>query len=145
MVASIPQEAIDLCKKWEGLFLRAYLCPANVPTVGYGATGSDIKLGMTVTKEWAEQRLLKELESALHYALTLSPNLAMYPLKLAAIVSFIYNLGPTRYKASTLRRRVSEERWGEAAIEIQRWNKGGGRVLRGLTLRRADEAKLLLK
>ena len=140
----VSSVAIALCKKWEGLYLKAYLCPAGIPTVGYGATGKDVKLGMVVTKEWAEERLLKELSKAQTEALKLSPILLSHPLQLAAIVSFIYNLGATRYAASTLRKRVNAGIWHEAAMEIQRWNRGGGRVLRGLVARRAEEAKLLL-
>jgi lysozyme len=140
----IPKQAVDLCKKWEGLYLKAYLCPANVPTVGYGATGKDIKLGMVVTEEWAEDRLEKELQHAMHWALKLSPNLINYENKLAAIISFIYNCGNGAYAASTLRRKVRAEEWQEAAEQLLKWNKAGGKVLRGLTLRRMDEAKLLL-
>ncbi len=140
----VSKEAIALCKKWEGLYLKAYLCPAGVPTVGYGATGKDIKLGMTVTKEWAEERLLKELEKAQVEALRLSPILAKHPFRLAAIVSFIYNLGATRYAASTLRRKINEGIWWEAAIQIQRWNRAAGKVLRGLVSRRQEEARMLL-
>lgn len=134
---------VALCKKWEGLKLDAYLCPAGVPTVGWGATGPDVKLGMTVTLEWAEQRIRRDVLAALSEAQRLSGNLKQYPRKHAAIGSFIYNLGSARYRASTLKKRVDEERWDEAVTEIQRWNKAGGRVLKGLVLRRAEEARLL--
>ena len=66
--AAIPravcQAAIDLVKHFEGLHLKAYLCPVGVPTVGYGHTGPDVRLGMTITKAQAEQLLAADLAEA---------------------------------------------------------------------------------
>ena len=63
--------------------------------------------------------------------------------RLSAIADFCYNLGTTRYKSSTLRRKVRDSDWLDAADELQKWVWGGGRKLPGLVLRRQAEAALL--
>jgi lysozyme len=63
--------------------------------------------------------------------------------RLAAISSFIYNLGAGAYRGSTLRKRINASDWEGAKEQIIKWNKAGGKVLRGLTKRREAEAALL--
>ena len=64
------------------------------------------------------------------------------PNRLGAPVDFAYNLGANNLKTSTLRRRVNEGRGDEVPAELRKWVRGGGRVLRGLVLRREAEAAL---
>ena len=64
------------------------------------------------------------------------------PNRLGALVDFAYNLGANNLKTSTLRRRVNEGRGDEVPAELRKWVRGGGRVLRGLVLRREAEAAL---
>lgn len=135
----------DLIRRWEGFRARAYLCPAGVWTCGYGSTGPDIRPGTHMTSVEAEQRMRRDAMSSVMSALQLSPCLANDDDKLCAVADFIYNLGATKYKASTLRKRVDAQDWEAAAKEIARWTRGGGRVLPGLVARRADEKALLLK
>ena len=59
-----------------------------------------------------------------------------------ALVSFAFNLGAGNLKQSTLLRKVNARDFAGAAQEFQRWNKGGGKVLPGLTRRRACEGLL---
>ena len=74
----------------------------------------------------------------------LSPILAAEPdRRIAALTSFAYNCGLGNYRISTLRRRVNQRDWPEAAREIMKWNKAAGRVMAGLTRRRAAEAVFL--
>ena len=96
-----------------------------------------------ITKEEAKSYAWHELNQCLKNAIRYSPVLAEYPDKLAAIASFIYNLGAGAYQGSTLRRRINEEDWDGAKVQILRWNKAGGVVLKGLTRRRQAEAALL--
>jgi lysozyme len=99
---------------------------------------------MTCTQEWAEARLTKGLSASTCESIKLTPVLVLASdPRLAAITDFIYNLGATRYKGSTLRKRIAAQDWAGAMKEIVKWNKGGGRVLPGLVLRRAAEAALL--
>lgn len=137
-----------LIRLFEGLKLVAYLCPANVWTYGYGSTrkadGTPVKKGDKLKNE-AEAEVLMRFDAwrFVVAALRASPVLGRHPEKLCAIADFCYNLGSTRYKASTLRRRVNEERWDEAGEELLKWVWGGGRKLPGLVKRRIAERKLL--
>lgn len=113
-------------------------------TIGWGCTGPDINEDTVWTRQQAEDRLEAEV---LHFAtgvLKLSPSLSSeQPRKLAAIISFAFNCGLGSYRISTLKKRVDAQDWHEAQKEIVRWNKAAGRVLKGLTLRRQAEAKML--
>lgn len=131
----------DLIRRFEGLRLRAYVCPAGVPTIGYGATGPDVKLGLMWTREQAEERMQRDA------ALFSSATRKLCPRQegdnLAALADFAYNLGATRLAGSTLRRKVNAGDIEGARRELAKWVRGGGRVLPGLVARRAAEAALL--
>lgn len=142
--------ALDLIKKWEGLhkvksdgLVYAYLCPALVPTIGYGTVVPSLSFG-PITPEVAEKFLEVDAERCAASALAMSPSLASRPYALDAITSFIYNLGQARYRASTLRRKINEGDFSAAAFEIKRWVWAGGRKLPGLIARRTEEAQWLL-
>lgn len=140
----IPAALPDLIRRFEGLRLKPYRCPAGVPTCGYGHTGPDVRMDSpSVTRALAELWLEEDAERACRAALALSPSLAGQDDRLAAIADFIFNLGAGRYKASTLRRRVAADDWAGAADQLSRWVWGGGRKLPGLVVRREAEAKLL--
>lgn len=137
-----------LCRRFEGLYLTPYMCPAGVPTIGYGATfyedGTRVTLrDPRITRERAEALLLWHVRR--HYlpaVVQLCPGVDS-PERLAALIDFTFNLGAGNLRVSTLRKRVNAGRWGEVPTELLRWNKAGGRVLRGLTLRRQAEADLI--
>lgn len=142
---------VDLVKRFEG-YAKAlpdggcttYLCAAGVLTIGYGTTGKDIVPGMRWTREQAESRLAADLAKFRRGVIELSPVLAEESeARQTAIISFAYNCGLGAYRDSTLRKCVNREDWEGAQRQIMRWNKAGGRVLRGLTLRREAERDLL--
>lgn len=139
----------SLCRTFEGLRLKPYLCPAGYPTQGYGTVnkpeGTKVKLSdLPITKEVADSWLLHELQyTYMAGILQASPNLIKYPKALAAITDFAYNLGVPRYRASTLRRMINAENWVGARQELRKWVRGGGKVLAGLEKRRQAEALLL--
>jgi lysozyme len=64
--------------------------------------------------------------------------------KAAAILDFAFNLGTGNLKASTLRKRILASEWAAVPNELRKWNKAGGKVLRGLTLRRDSEVALFV-
>ena len=138
-----------LCRTFEGLSLKPYLCPAGKPTIGYGSTlyedGSWVTLqDQPITAERAEALLqLTLMRDYLPGVLKSSPGLLKFPNRLGAMLDFCYNCGVPRYRASTLRKRIDAEDWAGARVECLKWNKGGGRVLRGLRLRREAEVALL--
>lgn len=144
----MPRFLADLIRRFEGLFLKPYLCPAKVPTVGYGSTayedGRPVKMtDPPITTARAESMMLHDAELFARAAGNLSPILYQNEARHAAIADFCYNLGTTRYKASTLRRRVERGDWNGAAEELQKWVWGGGKKLPGLVARRQAEAALL--
>lgn len=130
-----------LIRRFEGLRLKAYICPAGIPTIGYGSTGPDIQLGMVWTKEQAEARMLRDASRFLSVARKYCPGLQDEPL--AAIADFAYNLGAARLKGSTLRRKINLGDMDGAKTELSKWVRGGGRILPGLVIRRQAEAGLL--
>lgn len=140
--------AASLCRRFEGCYLKPYLCPAGVPTIGYGATfyqdGRKVQLtDPPITKAQAEDLLLWMIRSRfLPSTVSLCPG-ADTPSRLAALCDFAFNLGIGNLKASTLRRRVNDGNWDDVPAQLRKWNKAGGRVLRGLTLRREAEVSLI--
>jgi lysozyme len=133
-----------LIKQFEGCSLKAYRCPAKVLTIGFGST-HNVKEGMIWTQEQADEALFKEATACIGQALKASPVLTgESPKRQAAIADFIYNCGITKYNISTLKKKVDAKDWPNAINEIKKWNKGGGKVLKGLVKRRAKEAELLL-
>ena len=137
---------IKLIKESEGCQLTSYKCPAGVWTVGWGFTGVEVKQGVCWTQEKADECLLVTAMSVLDRAVKYSPILATVNIeKLAAIADFIYNLGVGNYAKSTLKKQVDAGNWLAASSEIKKWNKAAGKELKGLTIRRAKEAHLLLE
>lgn len=140
--------AAALCKRFEGLYLTSYLCPAGVPTIGYGATyyqdGRRVTLSdPPITRVQAEELLTWMIRTKyLPAVLRLCPRLKD-PRRLAALIDFTYNLGAGNLQVSTLRKRVNAGDWGAVPDELRKWNKAGGRVLRGLTRRRDAEIVLI--
>ena len=141
---SIGKAGLDLIKKWEGVKLTAYMpTPNDVWTIGYGHTKT-ARPGMTITLQQAEELLVQDLkwvEEALvkHVKVPLNQN------QYDSLASFVYNLGETNFASSTLLRKLNAGDYLGAADQLPRWNKQKGKVLRGLTNRRAEERALFLK
>lgn len=147
--------AAELCRRFEGFSSKPYICPAGVPTIGYGSTyymdGRRVTLqDAPVTQEQANQLLVYELFH--NYApgvIRQCPILLALALqakdwrKLNAIVDFAYNLGVGRLQTSTLRRKINAQDWTGAKEQLMLWTRGGGKVLRGLVIRRQAECALL--
>jgi lysozyme len=140
--------AAALARRFEGLFLHPYLCPAGVPSIGYGATyyedGTRVTLkDAPITKARAEALLLWMVRHVyLPAVLKLCPNVNS-PERLAAIIDFAFNLGSNRLKTSTLRKRVNAGDWDGVPTELRKWIRGGGKVLRGLVLRCEARVRLI--
>ena len=147
-------QAIALCKHFEGFCEEPYLCPAGVPTIGYGSTcyanGTRVTMqDAPISAEDAEALLLYKL----HYyylpaVLRLCPGLLPMAIInndfgiINALTDFCYNLGAGRLQTSTLRRKINAQQWDEAQVELKKWRRAGGKVLQGLVLRRAAECDL---
>lgn len=136
----ISQAGLDLIKTFEGLRLNAYLCPANVWTIGYGTTNGVVP-GMTITQDEAEGLLREDVEKFERDVL----RLVTVPLEqhqFDALVSFTYNLGAGALGQSTLLRRLNAGEYSSAAAEFGKWVKAGNTTLPGLVRRRAAERKM---
>lgn len=144
------QDGINLIKRFEGCRLTAYADPATHGepyTIGYGTTSSagvgKISKGMTITLAQAESMLIRSLqayEQAVIRALTRAPNQHQFD----AMVSLAYNIGPGAFAGSSVAGRFNRGDVAGAADAFLMWNKAGGKVMQGLTNRRADERKLFL-
>jgi lysozyme len=148
MIDLAIEVAAALSRRFEGCYLLPYLCPAGVPTIGYGATyyedGRRVTLfDAPITRERAESLLLWMVRTRyLPAVIRLCPGIDD-PLRLAAIIDFTFNLGAGNLQASTLRRRINAGRWEDVPDELRKWNRGGGKVLAGLVKRREAEAVLI--
>lgn len=140
----------SLCILFEGVYLKPYLCPAGIPTIGIGSTryenGQRVSLSdPPITRERAEELLMWELQKeCVPRVLKLCEKLPEWgPGAVAAIVDFTYNLGSGNLASSTLRKRINAGDKAGARDELMKWVKGGGRVLPGLLRRRTAEAALI--
>lgn len=146
----ITQDAIDLMHKYEGLRLDAYLCPAKVWTIGYGNTfyenGTKVKQGDKITNQRANELFNNIVEQRFATPLRTLLKAKINNNQFSALVCLAYNIGIGAVGKSTLLRLVNANP-NDANIRAQfmRWNRAGGKVLRGLTLRREAEANLYFK
>jgi lysozyme len=139
---------IELMHEFEGLKLQAYLCPAKIPTIGYGNTfyenGTKVKLGDKITKERADELFTNIVNKNFNIKPLLKVQLNEN--QYSALVCFAYNVGMANLKASTLLKKVNfNPEWEQIRGEFLRWNKAGGKELAGLTRRRTAEANLYFK
>lgn len=143
----MTQKGLDLIKEFEGFRGEAYLCPAKLPTIGYGATfymdGSKVKLGDKITKEDAEILLNNMSEKCFGEYVDKYVTSKINPYQRDALISFAYNCGNGSLKSSTLLKKVNANP-SDASIrnEFMKWTKGGGKELPGLVRRRKAESDL---
>lgn len=143
----ISQKGLDLIKKFEGFSAKPYLCPAGVPTIGYGATyyTNGTKVTMSdepISEEWAEQ-LLSHIVHTYEKGVTSLVIPKITQNQFDALVSFAYNVGVTNFRKSTLLRLINKNPDNpEIANQFMRWVRGGGKVINGLIKRRQIESKL---
>lgn len=151
----LDSKGYDLIKKFEGLSLKPYLCPAGVPTIGYGNTfypnGKKVTMkDPIITKEKAYEILVFVADLFAKDVATLIKT-TVTQNQFNALVDFAYNLG-TDIDAdeiaeglgdSTLLKKVNKNP-NDPTIkdEFMKWNKANGKILKGLTNRRNEEAQL---
>ena len=136
----ISEKGTKLIRDFEGFRTHAYQDAVGVWTIGYGHT-KGVTPTMVISSSQGEQMLLEELKEYENYV----DELVKVPLhqhQYDALVSWVYNLGPTNFKSSTLLRKLNEGRYEEVPAEIKRWDKAGGKQLEGLTRRRNAEAEM---
>lgn len=134
------QACVDLVKEFEGFRPTAYLCPAGVWTIGYGTT-ENVDPGDEVTEQEAEEMLMDDLLEA-SKAIDDLVDVELTQQQYDALTSFVYNVGRDAFRNSTMLRLLNAGDYDGAAKQFPRWNKGGGRVLAGLTRRREAERQV---
>ena len=135
-IKQIGKAGLDLVKSFEGLKLRAYLCPAKVWTIGYGSTGPHVTAGKVITEAQANDLLQDDLDR-FEKAVTRLVTVPLTQNQYDALVSFAFNVGISALERSTLLKRVNAKLFDQAKAEFAKWNRAGGRPLAGLTRRRA--------
>lgn len=135
-------KAVELVKGFEGFSPKAYLCPAGVPTIGYGHTGN-VRPTDTITQPEAEALLKKDLEK-FEAGVKKAVKVPLNENQLAALVSFAYNVGLGAFNNSTLLKQLNEGHYDLAADQLLRWTKAAGKELKGLVRRRAAERAVFL-
>jgi lysozyme len=141
---TINKAGADLIKRWEGFSLTPYICPAEKLTVGWGHLISEadaVKYAGGITQEQATALFAHDVRIA-EGGVTNLITAPLTPNQFAALVSFTFNLGAGRLRASTLRRKLNAGDYDGAAREFDKWVFAGGRKLTGLIRRRAEEKRL---
>jgi lysozyme len=137
---------IATIKKFEGLKLKAYLCPANVWTIGYGNTffenGTKVSPNDKITIDRADQ-LLFFIVAKFEGEVKKVVKSAINDNQLGALTSFAFNAGTGNLQKSTLLKKVNANP-NDPTIrdEFMKWTRAGGKVLNGLVTRRKAEADL---
>lgn len=141
---------VALIKQFEGFVGKPYLCPAKVPTIGYGATyypdGKKVTMQDSPITESVATDLLTNMLGRFEKAVDGSCRDDLTQNQFDALVSFTYNLGEGNLKSSTLLKKVNANP-NDPTIrdEFMKWVKAGGQVLPGLVKRRQAEADLYFK
>jgi len=142
------ENGINLIKRFESFRPKPYLCPACVPTVGYGTTkypdGRKVSLeDLPITEEKACEYLTHELlwcEGVIDFHVKPAVNQNQFD----ALVSFVYNLGSGNFCGSTLLKNLNAYDFTGAAAEFDKWVWAKGKKLAGLEKRRRAEKELFL-
>lgn len=143
----ILSDGIELIKHCEGLKLTAYQDSGNIWTIGYGHT-EGVKKGQVITKTMADMFLIEDIADSLK-DLNQYVKVPINAFQKAALSSFVFNMGGTKFSKSTLLKLLNEERYASVAEQFRRWiygknDKGETIILPGLVKRREAERKLFL-
>lgn len=133
----------ELIAQFEGLRLKAYKCPAGIPTIGIGATtfnGKKVTMDMVITKEQAYEQLERDL-AAFEKGVEKYVKKPITQDQFDALVSLSFNIGLGNLSRSSVLKKVNANPSDPTIrASFAAWNKGGGKVLAGLVKRREAEA-----
>lgn len=139
---------IDLIKQFEGFRSKPYLCPAGIPTIGYGSTrypdGRAVTLKDAPVTETQATGILNATIKGYEESVSALVKVALTQGQYDALVDFAYNLGAGKLANSTLLKKVNAGDFTGAASEFGKWVMGGGVKLPGLVARREAERKLFV-
>jgi len=138
----ISKSGLDLIKSSEGFRGTAYLCPAGVPTIGWGFTVG-VRIGDTMTLTEANERIVNEMVVYGEAVYQAVHGVCTQP-EFDALCSLTWNIGIAGMKKSSVVRLHNAGDKAAAARAFGLWNKSRGKVLAGLVRRRSAEAALYL-
>lgn len=144
MIQHINAAGLELIKRYEGFRAYPYQDANGLWTQGYGHTGATSADSPPLTPDQAEQLLKADVEWAEKAVLSMV-SVRLTDNQFSALVSLVYNIGSGTFQWSPLRALVNKPDFPAAADEFLRYNHAGGKVLAGLTARRADERALFLQ
>jgi lysozyme len=144
---NVSKAAIALIKHHEGVRSRPYRCPANLWTVGVGHLIGD---GKSLPDSWNRTFSQEEIDGILKSDLRrfelgvhkMLPNVPLRQHEFDAIISFCFNLGLGCFQRSTLRQALLRGDKKAAMESLVKYCRAGGKILRGLQIRRLDEKAL---
>ena len=144
---NVSKAAIALIKHHEGVRNRPYRCPANLYTVGVGHLIGD---GKSLPESWNRTFSQEEIDGLLKSDLRrfelgvhkMLPNVPLRQCEFDAIISFCFNLGLGCFQRSTLRQALLRGDKKAAMESLVKYCRAGGKILRGLQIRRLDEKAL---
>lgn len=144
----INAQGLAIIKHYEGFKSDPYVCPAGYWTIGYGSIRDKHRRRVhadtdSISTIEGEMLLLLELDEVERYVKALV-NVELTENQFSALCSFVFNVGSGRFKASTLRAKLNRGDYEGASEQFKWWRKGGGRILKGLVLRRQAETDLFL-
>jgi lysozyme len=146
---SINEDSLSLIKRFEGFRSKPYLDVVKIPTIGYGTITIDNQRVTMQTPECTEAQASKWLLD--HVTDVVLPCLVKANIinkinqnQGDALVSFIYNIGGGAFAKSTLLKCIQSGSFYAAADEFLKWDKAGGKPVKGLTIRRQAERELFL-
>jgi lysozyme len=144
---NVSKAGIALIKHHEGVRSRPYRCPANLWTVGVGHLIGD---GKSLSNSWNRTFSAEEINGILksdlrRFELGISkmlPNVPLRQCEFDCLVSFAFNLGLGTFQRSTLRQALLRGDKKAAMESLVKYCRAGGKILRGLQIRRLDEKAL---
>ena len=146
---NVSEKCLALIREFEGFRSKPYLCPAGVPTIGYGSTRYEDGTPVTLKDGPIDQAranaimrttLAREYEPAVQRYVKVPLTQGQYD----ALVDFAYNAGAKNLLQSTLLKKLNSKNYAGASKEFEKWVYGGGKVLPGLVRRRKAEQALFL-
>jgi lysozyme len=141
-------DCLDLIKSCEGFSAKPYLCPAGVPTIGYGSTkyadGKKVSLNDPIINTQQADEIMRATLLEYEAAVNRYVNVPLTQGQFDALVDFAYNAGTQNLRTSTLLRMLNAGDYAGAVKQFDKWIYAGGKVLYGLVKRRKLEADLFL-